>query len=82
MLDYGSEYVKSRMREICTSGSVRGTPGDWRALPRQQDFLKCSYGYRPKVGAQKAVKEMTKELMYKYGYVVEADIRSFFGAPG
>jgi RNA-directed DNA polymerase len=44
----------------------------------EQDFLKCSYGYRPKVGAQKAVKEMTKELMYKYGYVVEADIRSFF----
>ena len=44
----------------------------------EQDFLKCSYGYRPNVGAQKAVKEMTKELMYKYGYVVEADIRSFF----
>lgn len=44
----------------------------------EQDFLKCSYGYRPKVGAQKAVKEMTKELMYKYSYIVEADIRSFF----
>jgi RNA-directed DNA polymerase len=44
----------------------------------EQDFLKCSYGYRPKVGAQKAVKDMTKELMGKYSYVVEADIRSFF----
>lgn len=44
----------------------------------EQDFLKCSYGYRPMVGAQKAVKEMTKELGGKYTYVVEADIRSFF----
>ena len=41
----------------------------------EQDFLKCSYGYRPKVGAQKAVKELTNELMSKYSYVVEADIR-------
>ena len=45
----------------------------------EQDFLKCSYGYRPNVGAQKAVKDITKELMGKYDYVVEADIRNFFG---
>lgn len=44
----------------------------------EQDFLKCSYGYRPKVGAQKAIKDLTKELMYKYSYIVEADIRSYF----
>lgn len=44
----------------------------------EQDFLKSSYGYRPKTGAQKAVKEMTKELMGRYSYVVEADIRSYF----
>jgi RNA-directed DNA polymerase len=44
----------------------------------EQDFLKCSYGYRPGVGAQKAVKDLSKELMGKYNYVVEADIRSFF----
>ena len=44
----------------------------------EQDFLKSSYGYRPKSGAQKAVKEMTKELMGRYSYIVEADIRSFF----
>ncbi|WP_352420676.1 group II intron reverse transcriptase/maturase [Proteiniborus sp.] len=44
----------------------------------EQDFLKSSYGYRPKSGAQKAVREMTKELMGKYSYIVEADIRSFF----
>ena len=44
----------------------------------EQDFLKCSYGYRPNTGAQRAVRDLTKELMQKYSYVVEADIRSFF----
>lgn len=44
----------------------------------EQDFLKCSYGYRPKKGAQKAQREVNKELMGRYNYVVEADIRSFF----
>ncbi len=41
----------------------------------EQDFLKCSYGYRPKVGAQMAVRDVTKELMKRYSYVVEADIK-------
>ena len=45
----------------------------------EQDFLKCSYGYRPKVGAQKAVKDISGDLMGRYNYVVEADIRNFFG---
>jgi RNA-directed DNA polymerase len=45
----------------------------------EQDFLKCSYGYRPKVGAQKAVKDISKDLMGKYNYIVEADIRNYFG---
>lgn len=44
----------------------------------EQDFLPCSYGYRPKIGAQKAIKDLDKELMGKYSYIVEADIRSFF----
>lgn len=44
----------------------------------EQDFLKCSYGYRPGVGAKKAVKDLTKELLGKYNYVVEADIKGFF----
>lgn len=44
----------------------------------EQDFLECSYGYRPKKGAQKAQGEVNKELMGRYRYVVEADIRSFF----
>lgn len=45
----------------------------------ETDFLPCSYGYRPRVGAQKAVKELTVELQFgRYGYVVEADIKGFF----
>jgi len=45
----------------------------------EQDFHSVSYGYRPKVGAQKAVKDLTFELQFgRYGYVVEADIKGFF----
>lgn len=45
----------------------------------EQDFLACSYGYRPKVGAQRAVRDLTFELQFgKYGYIVEADIKGFF----
>ncbi len=44
----------------------------------EQDFLKCSYGYRPNIGAQKAVKELTKEVQGKYSYIVEADIKGYF----
>ena len=45
----------------------------------EQDFLACSYGYRPGRGALDAVRELTFDLQYGvYGYVVEADIRGFF----
>lgn len=45
----------------------------------EQDFLDCSYGYRPHRSAQGAVQDLTFELQYGcYGYVVEADIRGFF----
>jgi len=45
----------------------------------EQDFLPCSYGYRPGVGARDAVRDLTRELQFvSYGYVVEADIKSFF----
>ena len=47
------------------------------------DFLSLSYGYRPGVGAQQAVRDLTYELQFgRYGHVVEADIQGFFGAPG
>jgi group II intron reverse transcriptase/maturase len=45
----------------------------------EQDFLTCSYGYRPRIGALKAVKDLSRELRSrKYHSVVEADIKSFF----
>ena len=45
----------------------------------EQDFMGCSYGYRPKIGAKDAVRYLTKELQFgRYNYVVEADIKGYF----
>lgn len=45
----------------------------------EQDFLSCSYGYRPRVGALEAVDRLTVKLQFGgYHQVVEADIKGFF----
>lgn len=45
----------------------------------EEDFLPCSYGYRPRVGALAAVDQLTVKLQFgRYCYVVEADIKGFF----
>jgi RNA-directed DNA polymerase len=45
----------------------------------EQDFLDSSYGYRPERCAKHAVQDLTFDLQYgSYGYIVEADIKSFF----
>jgi RNA-directed DNA polymerase len=45
----------------------------------EQDFLRCSYGYRPGVGALDAIDTLTVKLQFgRYNYVVEADIKGFF----
>jgi RNA-directed DNA polymerase len=45
----------------------------------EEEFLPCSYGYRPERGAIKAVEALRKELYKgKYQWVVEADIQGFF----
>ena len=45
----------------------------------EQDFLDCSYGYRPKRGALDAVRDLTFDLQYgRYGYLVEVDVKGFF----
>lgn len=45
----------------------------------EQDFLRCSYGYRPRIGALDAMDKLTVKLQFgRYRWVVEADIRSFF----
>ena len=42
-------------------------------------FLACSFGYRPKVGALDAVKDLSRSLQFNgYHHIVEADIRGFF----
>jgi group II intron reverse transcriptase/maturase len=46
----------------------------------EQDFLRCSYGYRPGVGAHDAVDKLTVKLQFgKYHHVVEIDLENFFG---
>jgi RNA-directed DNA polymerase len=45
----------------------------------EQDFLRCSDGYRPQVGALDAVDRLTIKLQCgRYNFVVEADIKGFF----
>ena len=45
----------------------------------EQDFLVYSFGYRPGMGAQDAVGELSYELQFGwYGYVIDADILGFF----
>jgi RNA-directed DNA polymerase len=45
----------------------------------EQDFLPCSYGYRPRVGALEAVDQLTVKLQFGgFHQVVEADIKGFF----
>src|ERR1035437_1229050 len=43
----------------------------------EQEFLPCSFGYRPKVGAKTAVENLSQELATgKYTAIVEADIKA------
>jgi RNA-directed DNA polymerase len=45
----------------------------------EQEFLRCSDGYRPHIGALDAVDKLTIKLPFgRYNWVVEADIQSCF----
>ena len=45
----------------------------------EQDFLECSWGYRPKRGPREASRALAGRLYVgRIGWVVEADIRGFF----
>ncbi len=47
----------------------------------EQDFLPCSYGYRPGKSQHMALEQIWKATMdARGGWVIEADIRDFFGA--
>ncbi|MFH1689916.1 MAG: group II intron reverse transcriptase/maturase [Candidatus Eisenbacteria bacterium] len=46
----------------------------------EQDFLRCSYGYRPRVGAHDAIDKLTVKLQFgRYHHVVEIDLENYFG---
>jgi RNA-directed DNA polymerase len=45
----------------------------------EQDFLQCSYGYRPNLSALQAVDKLTVKLQFgQYNFIVEADIKGYF----
>lgn len=45
----------------------------------EQDFLSYSYGYRPRTGAHKAIRDLSAILRTgRYALVVEADIKGFY----
>lgn len=47
----------------------------------EQDFLPCSYGYRPKRNAHQAIKAVRNKISTdNVSYVLDADIQDFFGA--
>ena len=46
----------------------------------EEDFLDCSYGFRPKRSARDALRTLRDDLMsVRGGWVLEVDIRNFFG---
>jgi len=45
----------------------------------EQDFLICTYGYRPTIGAKDAVKDLSATLARgRYGYILDVDLQEFF----
>src|SRR6266849_3487469 len=49
----------------------------------EQDFLSCSYGFRPGLSPHDALDAIRRTICYgATAYVLEADIQSYFGAPG
>lgn len=45
----------------------------------EQDFLNCSYGFRPKRSSHQAIKELNDFIMFQpVNHIVEADIKGFF----
>jgi len=45
----------------------------------EQDFLNCSYGFRPKRNSHQALRELNDLIMFQpVNHIVEADIKGFF----
>ncbi len=44
----------------------------------EPDFLRCSYGYRPNVGAREAVDKLTGKRQFgRYQHIVEVDLENY-----
>jgi group II intron reverse transcriptase/maturase len=60
--------------KVAQTGAARLLSAIWEA-----DFLDCSHAYRPGRNAHGAIRMLSRELQHgKFGYVVEADIKSYF----
>lgn len=44
----------------------------------EEDFLPCSYGFRPNISAHMALDQVTKHIRAGYTYVIDADLESYF----
>lgn len=44
-------------------------------------FMECSYGFRPGRSAHMALTNIRKDLDEGFRYVIDADLKSYFGAP-
>lgn len=44
----------------------------------EEDFLPCSYGFRPQISAHMALDKVTEHLKDGYQYVIDADLQSYF----
>ncbi len=44
----------------------------------EKKFENCSYGFRPKKNAHMAVSKVRESLKFKYRYVIDADLKSYF----
>lgn len=44
----------------------------------EEDFLPCSYGFRPKRSAHMAIDQVSAYLKEGYTYVIDADLQSYF----
>lgn len=44
----------------------------------EEEFLPCSYGFRPGISAHMALDKVTEHLNAGYHYVIDADLQSYF----
>jgi len=66
----GIPAVSDKVLQSCAAQILNGL--------YEEDFLPCSFGYRPHRGAQEAVESLRNAVRWHTAYVVEADIRGFF----